>query len=502
MQTPSSGESGLDLARQVCTSCKTRKRKCDKAFPRCSSCAKSNLTCQYLTVEEKRKSETPAADHGPLWHDLSASQSHAELNSIDFSTILFLDPSLLQHGQVETAQAATLVPAHLPHLLGDMDEIRAITSRFFQHVHLWMPFICRKRFYDHHLRPPFQAHPDVVLLLLSIKLITTFPPTNPRNPRTLLYNAVKHFHLEVEGSSVSSILVLQAGVLIALYELGHAIYPAAYMSIGACARYAYALGIHVSGVVSTRKVLTLVEVEERRRVWWAIVILDRFVSIGCPGRKFATVDPTLDDLLPSDDEAWDQGIVNSDDFVRLSSPMAGHMSKFGLLCQAARLLGQVLQNVSRDSTNDDDDGWMQLDRTLQSMLTASLNVPSPDYDRITFIYSTLVALYTPQLDSNDPRFVETNSSRRARVGIQQITETIKGNLVDNDCFFGRNPEELSPWGIFFAYHICAIHMRSSRENPASLLIVKSLKETFRAIDIRWNAAGSVYLQLLEAREVM
>jgi hypothetical protein len=99
--------------------------------------------------------------------------------------------------------------------------------------------------------------------------------TNPRNPRTRLYHAVKHFYVEVEGSSIFSIPVLQAGVLLALYELGHAIYPAAYLSIGVCARYAHAIGINASGTLNTRKVLTLAEVEERRRVWWAIVILDR-----------------------------------------------------------------------------------------------------------------------------------------------------------------------------------------------------------------------------------
>lgn len=65
--------------------------------------------------------------------------------------------------------------------------------------------------------------------------------------------------------------------------------------------------------------------------------------------------------------------------------MTGHMSKFALLCQAARLLGQVLHNVSSGSANDDN-VWIQLDRTLQSMVAASLNVDFPDYDQITFAY--------------------------------------------------------------------------------------------------------------------
>jgi len=143
---------------------------------------------------------------------------------------------------------------------------------------MWMPFISKKRFQEVYLQPAFQARPDIVLLLLSIKLIITLPPTGSRNPRTPLYYSIKHFYIEVEVSSVLSILVLQAGVLVALYELGHAIYPSAYLTVGACARYAYALGINVNGALNKTRVLTLVEVEERRRIWWAIVILDRWVS--------------------------------------------------------------------------------------------------------------------------------------------------------------------------------------------------------------------------------
>ena len=39
MQSPRS-QSSPDQAQQVCTSCKTRKRKCNKALPKCSSCSK------------------------------------------------------------------------------------------------------------------------------------------------------------------------------------------------------------------------------------------------------------------------------------------------------------------------------------------------------------------------------------------------------------------------------------------------------------------------------
>lgn len=234
------------------------------------------MVCEYLRPEQRCNSPS-ALSSDRLGYKIPIIDDQASVQSIDFPTILFLDPAILQHGQVETTPAATPIPAYILHLLGDIDEIRITASKFFEHIHLWMPFVSKKRFYEIYLQSSFQSQPDIVLLLLCFKLITTLPPTSPRNPRTILYHTAKHFYLEVEGSSIFSIPILQAGVLIALYELGHAIYPTAFLSIGACARYAHALGINFSKISNIRRVLTMVEVEERRRVWWAIVILDRFV---------------------------------------------------------------------------------------------------------------------------------------------------------------------------------------------------------------------------------
>lgn len=134
--------------------------------------------------------------------------------------------------------------------LGDLDEIQLTATRYFEHIHQWMPFISKKRFYNLYLQPLFHLRPDVVLLLLAMKLITTFPSAGSRSPRPVLDNSTRRYYLEVESSL--SILALQAGVPVALYELGHRIYPAAFLSIGTCARNAHALGINVSRAVPTR----------------------------------------------------------------------------------------------------------------------------------------------------------------------------------------------------------------------------------------------------------
>ncbi|KAI1880165.1 hypothetical protein JX265_001786 [Neoarthrinium moseri] len=434
-----------------------------------------------------------------------------DVQTVDFPTVLFLDPSLLQHGQVDFLRASSPVPSHVLKLLGTIDEIHSAATNFFGHIHKWMPFISKKRFYEVHLRSSFQSQPDVALLLLCLELITTLPPSKPRNPQTALYHAAKHFYLTVEGSEVLSLPVLQAGVLLALYELGHGIFPAAYLSIGACARYAHALGINTNqNTTGGRRVLTMVEVEERRRVWWAIVIMDRFVSIGCPGRPLATADPSLDDLLPADDALWDQGIVRSEHSIPLASPLTDHMSKFALLCQAARLLGQVLQHAS-GAAPAHDTVWRQLDRTLNSMLTAALSTDTPDDDQIAFIYSVHVALYPPRLFSPSSAAaghpVDAERAARGREVMEEITGVVGQNLVERDCFLGRAPAGMSPWGLFFAYRICGYHMRERCRDGAgdrpglAEIVVERLRGGLRAIDVRWNVAG-VYLRLLEAQEAL
>ncbi len=196
---------------------------------------------------------------------------------LDPQTILFLDPELLRFGQLETPRTDKLSSILRLQLIGDEQEIRATASKFFESTHIWMPFISKFRFYDHHLHPIFLYTADITLLSLCMKLISTSLPEAAKDPRTPIYHATKKFYTGVENSGNFSIQVLQAGILIALYELGHGIYPSAYLSIGSCARYAYALGINPTAKSHAIKVLTLIELEEKRRVWWAIVILDRYL---------------------------------------------------------------------------------------------------------------------------------------------------------------------------------------------------------------------------------
>ncbi len=98
----------------------------------------------------------------------------------------------------------------------------------------------------------------------------------------------------------------------------------------------------------------------------------------------------------------------------------------------------------------------------------------------------------PWLDSKRTSAVETERFQRGKAVIQQITDTISTNLVVNQCFAGRDPEDLAPWGLFFVYHICGSHLHARRETSDTSAVVKGLREAFLTIDLRWNAAGMPY----------
>lgn len=136
-----------------------------------------------------------------------------------------------------------------------------------------MPFLSQKTFNERLLSPFSPPSIDISLLFASIKLICSLPGEDTRDTYVLVKNAL----LQAEIAGVLTIRVLQAWILLCLYEIGHAIYPSAYLSIGACARYASALGVNRNNADIPGQTYHWIDSEERIRAWWAVIILDRYV---------------------------------------------------------------------------------------------------------------------------------------------------------------------------------------------------------------------------------
>ncbi|KAF4553386.1 Hypothetical protein D9617_7g031130 [Elsinoe fawcettii] len=87
------------------------------------------------------------------------------------------------------------------------------------------------------------------------------------------------------------------------------------------------------------------EQEERRRIWWAVIVLDRIVSIGLLGRQ-VSINVNLDSVLPVDDNAWSRGEANVAQPLGLSASAQVKAAPFARTCQAAHLMGRIIDHVT------------------------------------------------------------------------------------------------------------------------------------------------------------
>lgn len=128
-------------------------------------------------------------------------------------------------------------------MLNEGNVVIDTTQTYFSTVHHWLPVLSKKRM---DLGIPAQgAGPDLALLILAMKLLVSLPGDIPDNS---LYRLLKSFVADLERHGTISLIYLQSLILISVYEYGHAIYPAAWMTVGACARYVHALGLSCEGI--------------------------------------------------------------------------------------------------------------------------------------------------------------------------------------------------------------------------------------------------------------
>lgn len=179
---------------------------------------------------------------------------------------------MFQSCGVQIPQGRIAIPNRVMEYLADVTLFKSAVADYFHNIHHWMPIISRIRL--HSLlsnRPLHQQEPDCILLLLSIKLILTTPDRSKSTSE--VYTITKHFFFMVEAVGCLTLQMVQAGIMIALYELGHGIYPAVFSTIATCARYGTALGIDELSAAD----LTSAGGEEKVRVWWGVLIVDQYV---------------------------------------------------------------------------------------------------------------------------------------------------------------------------------------------------------------------------------
>lgn len=196
-------------------------------------------------------------------------------HDLSFPVAFFLNHDAFHWRPKDFPPLGLHLPPYVASELGDAAAITSISQLYFDTVHLWMPIVSKRRFFEHVQQGLNETRADFALLCLSMKLITTIPSTDSPDEHNPSYLSAKLLLHEVTMSRSLTVVTLQAIVILALYEIGHAIYPAAQVSVSLCAQYGLMLGLDWESL-RQRSDLPWIELEEQRRVWWAIVILDRY----------------------------------------------------------------------------------------------------------------------------------------------------------------------------------------------------------------------------------
>ncbi|KXH49543.1 hypothetical protein CSIM01_03831 [Colletotrichum simmondsii] len=130
------------------------------------------------------------------------------------------------------------IPEAILSAVNEGDKVKSSCVEYFNTINIWFRFISAKK----RLEAPFaeNCEPDIVALALAMRLVTSDPDDNTCG---YLYNQSKEFLDTIVARGVVSLPVLQAMILVTLYEYCHAVYPAAWMSIGLCTRYIELVGV-------------------------------------------------------------------------------------------------------------------------------------------------------------------------------------------------------------------------------------------------------------------
>ncbi|CAI7631739.1 unnamed protein product [Penicillium viridicatum] len=312
-------------ADQACFRCRRQKRKCDKIIPCCTLCKRLNKHCDYVLP-----AEAPRLLPVPDWADLT--------------------PSNLRH----------TLEAQVSLIVGDGLQLQAAVALYFRTVHAWFPIVSETCYNIRlsSIRVQMATSPsDLSLLTLCMALVCKEPVEGelPLSTRSL-YASLKSFVALLEAMGTNSLEMLQGRLLLTIFEIGHAMYPAAYISTAANVRAAISLGINAPCEGLNKVFRDRQKAKEAQQTWRGITITERYVSLE-NGQAPSTYRGRSIDAVGGNRDTEDWAKVQVDSFTKLA--------------HASQLLDQALVHVHVTQSHSLFDGVdaVQILKSLTSFLS-------------------------------------------------------------------------------------------------------------------------------------
>jgi hypothetical protein len=356
----------------ACVKCQNGKRRCDRNWPSCSACHRQGKVCRYLEDDSAYNSAGETFQRQHIHPARTASRRKPK------STLR--NPHQLQSSS--TTSAFSLIVGFRTQAMAVLDAqektVPFIMKDFFDSTWQRLPVLSKRRVQSSLSFTLSESRVEFLALCLCIHLIQQLPAASSTDMITPLYLQVKNLIGLLETAGELSIDLLHCRLLIAYYEFGHGIYTAAYLSIALCGRIARAIGLQKKLWQHTDRSdnSVLGSMEEEKRLWWAIVNLERFLGLSTGDAIFVTPDSASSDYLPILDSEWEgtmPSVVDSENSIAapiLATATTITVGQMARESQVSHLAGRVVRHVY-ETTEDPflyAEEASQLERTLQSFL--------------------------------------------------------------------------------------------------------------------------------------
>ncbi|PYH88312.1 hypothetical protein BO71DRAFT_143295 [Aspergillus ellipticus CBS 707.79] len=454
---------------KVCLICKAGKRKCDKALPTCSRCARLQIKCRY--------------------------ESTADAAAKSTSTPLRL---VILHCETWTSWISVAYTS----AQNDPGPYLQLAETYFGTVDKWMPILDKDDVVEPLQEQSFSLDSKGFLLLMSVCLIVQRPDAQPPDGEMASehYDAVKHFFFRehADTSHGPSLKLIQAGVLLATYEYGHGMIDAAYNTIYACISASLTLGMHRSECLQSSQFDNNQRDQTQvLRTWWAIVISERILCLWNPKSTRLPITRVRNELDYLSDLGISESNAREDRTVpKGTSPGANFYRQF----QASILIGRVIEltNDPEPASERIQSRFKALDCQLQRAIQLNLGAETKQLNSVSEALamnrSALVVLHQWQYH-NSLTFNCSDEADQSRMVTDSMTTIMVDTVHDFlPRIYAGWPKSHHPQGTQSVYQaaLALLPLQGLRKSKADL---EELKEMLGLQSRRWAIAAK-YLQML------
>ncbi|KUJ22123.1 uncharacterized protein LY89DRAFT_394604 [Mollisia scopiformis] len=468
----------------VCEPCKRRKKSCNKALPACGRCSRLFVKCKYTL---------------PLPETNNGSKSGPALP---------LPPLVQTHPSSSIDEQVSFQVSRLLSAITRKSEF--YISTYFRTFHQSLPVVDQESFYSQldslDGKQGEEGEDYFGVLLLAIFLVAGQGGEE-------VYGAVKSIWCLLTGAGRVGLGLVRMGCLVAGWEFVQGMLGEAWGTVGGTVRMAQVLGLH--GTV--RRVGGEGDgVEEKRCVWWCVVVLERIINqeFRGSGLPFASKGPEPDDYLPlvplKDGVTYrvrDEIVLPEDvDLENLDLADRGctRFGPFAAVVQMTYLTDLTTKHILDESKSPEERvaDAAKLDIALQHFSGACIPPPGkaegkycgPYGLRTSAAYSLHLHELAMSTQSNDKEGI-----LRATSALQSLTRII---IYATKASFEGVPMDLD--GIaFWAHRICAvaalIHIQFGERNEAWEADLEVLKKYLRYYVPKYRLYAN-YLKEIEAAE--